>query len=204
MLKRPRLPVRRTPQQARARATREHIQIAALKALREEGEDVSMTRIAKIAGYSIGTVYQYYPDRRALLCDLMHRVVEDDAAAVMSEIPKFMQMPLRDGIAAIVSVLVKSASDNRALNRVVMREVLPGFAPEDLEDLVPRFAQVLAVQLRLRPELVRDCDLQMASFFVLTGVEGILHATVMDRPEWLDTDAFVDEVVENVYRYLAP
>ena len=204
MFKRPRLPVRRTPQQARARATREHIQVAGLKALREEGEDVSMTRIAKVAGYSIGTVYQYYPDRRALLCDLMERTVEADAAAVMAEIPRFMELPLREGIARIVSTLVKSAADNVALNRAVMKEVLPGFSPDDLEDLVPRFAEVLAAQLRLRPELVRDCDLEMASFFVLNGVEAIVHATVMDRPQWLQSETFVHELVENVYRYLAP
>lgn len=203
MLKRPRLPVRRTPQQERARATREHIQIAGLKALREDGEDVSMTRIAKIAGYSIGTVYQYYPDRRALLSDLMYRVAEADAAAVMGEIPRFLETPLREGIARILGVLVKSASDNRALHRAVTREVLPGIPPDELEDLVPRFADVLAAQLRRRPELVRDCDLDMASFFVLHGVEGILHATVMDRPQWLDSGEFLDEVVENVYRYLA-
>ncbi len=204
MLKRPRLPVRRTPQQARARATREHIQVAGLKALHEEGEDVSMTRIAKVAGYSIGTVYQYYPDRRALLCDLMHRVVETDAAAIMAEIPRFLELPLRDGIERIVTTLVSSAAEHVALNRAVMKEVLPGFGPDDLEDLVPRFAQVLAAQLRLRPQLVRDCDLEMAAFFVLNGVEAIVHATVMDRPQWLQEETFVQELVENVYRYLAP
>jgi AcrR family transcriptional regulator len=204
MLKRPRLPTRRQPQQSRARATREHLQIAALRALQEEGEDVSMTRIAEIAGYSIGTMYQYYPDRRTLLCDLMFRVSEEDAVAVMREIPTFLEVPLREGIERIVRVLVASASRNVGLQRVVAREVLPTVPPEELEDLVPQFTAVLAAQLQRRPELVRDCDLQMASFFVLNSVESVLHRAALDQPQWLQSPDFERELVLQIHSYLAP
>ena len=43
-----------------------------------------MTRIADIAGYGIGTVYEYFPNRRSLICELMHQVCEDFGAASRS------------------------------------------------------------------------------------------------------------------------
>jgi hypothetical protein len=50
MLKRPRLPTRREPRQDRALTTRRNILVAAAKAVKEQGADVSMTRIAEMSG----------------------------------------------------------------------------------------------------------------------------------------------------------
>ncbi|MBL8941904.1 MAG: TetR/AcrR family transcriptional regulator, partial [Myxococcales bacterium] len=64
------MPTRREPRQDRALVTRRNILAAAAKALKEQGAEVSMTRIAEISGYGIGTVYEYFPNRPSLLCEL--------------------------------------------------------------------------------------------------------------------------------------
>ncbi|MCH9682896.1 MAG: TetR/AcrR family transcriptional regulator [Deltaproteobacteria bacterium] len=203
MLKRPRLPTRREPKQSRAHATRGHILTAASRALETEGHAVTMTRIAEVAGYSIGSLYQYYPDRRSLLCDLMVQESERTAAAVMQQMPSFQTLPLEQGVARIVTVLVEMAASHRALTHALLRDVLPTSDPESMEDLVPRFASMLAAQLRLRPRDVRECNLEMAAFFVLNGVESVIHATVLDHPQWLDDPGFCAELIHFVHGYLA-
>jgi Bacterial regulatory proteins, tetR family len=56
------------PTQARAVQTLQRIEAAALQVLAEHGRDrFSTGDVAKVAGYSIGTLYRYFADRVALL-----------------------------------------------------------------------------------------------------------------------------------------
>ena len=59
---------RRTPKQERARATVDAILEATAQLLVAEGTGrVSTNRIAKRAGVSVGTLYQYFPDKNAII-----------------------------------------------------------------------------------------------------------------------------------------
>ncbi|MCA0399679.1 MAG: TetR/AcrR family transcriptional regulator [Proteobacteria bacterium] len=79
---------RKTPSQARSRATREVILEAAARIL--EGQTASpftTNHIAEIAGVSIGTLYQYYPGKQAILAGLilnMREVMLDDFRAALA------------------------------------------------------------------------------------------------------------------------
>lgn len=65
---------RKTPRQARAIATCAAIVEAAARILETGGpESLNTNAIAEIAGVSIGTLYQYYPDKQAVLVALIRR-----------------------------------------------------------------------------------------------------------------------------------
>src|ERR1700709_461476 len=67
------LKARKTPVQARSEATVEAIFEGAIQVLLREGvEKLTTTRVAERAGVSVGTLYQYYPNKQALL----HAVLE--------------------------------------------------------------------------------------------------------------------------------
>src|SRR5437879_2196592 len=66
---------RRVPQQDRSRATVNSI-LRAARILFGRGRDVSMRKIADKAGVPIGSVYQYFPDKNALLSALSLRYYE--------------------------------------------------------------------------------------------------------------------------------
>src|SRR3954466_5834980 len=68
---------RRRPRQARAQATVEAIVRATARVLVEEGYDrASTNRIAQAAGVSIGSLYQYFPSKEALVAALVESHVE--------------------------------------------------------------------------------------------------------------------------------
>lgn len=204
MLKRPRLATRRRPQQPRARKTWGDIVEAAFVALRREGPKVTMTRIAEISGYSIGTVYQYFPDRRALFCELMQQVADSNAAALMAATPQFQASPLEEGVRCLLAPLVRAHAEQRAVVTVVLREVVPTLADDEVEDLGPGFARVLAKQLEARRHELRECDFELAAMFILQTLEGLLHAAALDRPELLESPVFLDELVALVVGYMTP
>mgnify|MGYP003597153915 FL=1 len=65
---------RKEPKQSRARVTVEAILEATAHILTEGGYDALTTNhVAKRAGVSIGSLYQYYPSKEALVGELMDR-----------------------------------------------------------------------------------------------------------------------------------
>jgi AcrR family transcriptional regulator len=62
---------RKTPQQSRATATRDAILQSAAIVLRQSGlSGLNTNRVAEVAGISVGSLYQYYPNKASLLSAL--------------------------------------------------------------------------------------------------------------------------------------
>ncbi len=174
--------------------------MAAAKALREQGAAVSMTRIAEMSGYGIGTVYEYFPNRASLLCELMHQTCEDELAAVVTLVPGLRDAPLHVLVERVIGLLVARADDHRVLTRLVTIEVLPTLGPEGLEDLMPMAAALLAAEIRGRDTQVVDPD--MAARFILIAVEAIVDNAAMERPQCLAQPDFTRELVALVMGYM--
>ena len=67
---------RRRPRQSRSRATYDSILEGAVQVLERDGPDgLTTNRVAKRAGVSIGTLYQYFPDKAAILLAAAQREV---------------------------------------------------------------------------------------------------------------------------------
>jgi AcrR family transcriptional regulator len=62
---------RKTPRQARAQQTRQDLLAGATRVLRERGAaGLTTNHVAEATGLSVGSLYQYYPNKAALLADL--------------------------------------------------------------------------------------------------------------------------------------
>lgn len=74
---------RKSPVQARSAVTVEALHVAAIQVLIQEGlSRCTTTRIAERAGTSVGSLYQYYPNRDALLAAILEKHLEGIADAV--------------------------------------------------------------------------------------------------------------------------
>lgn len=74
---------RKSPVQARSAATVEILHVAAIQVLTQEGlSRCTTTRIAERAGMSVGSLYQYYPNRDALLAAVLEKHLDGIAGAV--------------------------------------------------------------------------------------------------------------------------
>ncbi len=77
--------VRRRPKQRRARVTVEAVLDAVVRILKRDGfSAITTNRIAEVAGVSIGSVYQYFPDKRAIFTALHQRHVDQIDRLVQS------------------------------------------------------------------------------------------------------------------------
>ena len=82
---RSRIEMRKQPQQDRSRATVEAIVQAGIQVLGRNGwAGFTTNHVAELAGVSIGSLYQYFPDKRALLAAIRERHFADVLAVVRS------------------------------------------------------------------------------------------------------------------------
>ena len=164
---------RKQPRQARAHHTVEAIIEASARILEQQGDGAFTTNaVAELAGVSIGTLYQYFPDKDALLGALIAR----ETACLVDEVRAASLVvdgwtALDDVIAAAVRHQVRRPRLARLLDFEEAR--LPFDAGTQLvrARLVALLAEILA-----RPDLPRQPDLPAATADVMAIIRGMLDA----------------------------
>ena len=100
---------RRRPNQRRARQTVDAILEAAIRVLKREGFGaITTNRIAEVAGVSIGSVYQYFPDKRAIFVALHQRHVEEMDRLVGIKLVEHANSSLEELVCGLVEAVVEA------------------------------------------------------------------------------------------------
>src|SRR6201988_5483385 len=100
---------RKTPVQARAAVTVESICEATIQVLLTHGADrLTTTRVADRAGVSVGTLYQYYPNKRSLLFAVFEDHLDKVTRAVEVACEDARHKPMSEMIRQVVEAYVDS------------------------------------------------------------------------------------------------
>lgn len=196
-----RLEARRKPRQVRAELTRERILAAAAHVFAEHGYAAGTTnRIAERARISIGSLYQYFPNKDAILAELLVRHI-DRGRWTQAD-----QLDLSPGsLEATVRTLVRDAIDNHSDDPQLLRIMIEE-APssQELLDTIDRHAKMRVGQVRdllARHPDVHVRDLDTAADLILFTVELNTHKVMAD-PRTISVETFENELVDMVTRYL--
>lgn len=201
----PRTAPRKAPRQTRSRLTVEALLDAAAQVFERHGYAAGTTnRIAERAGVSIGSLYQYYPNKDAILVALVQRHVDEGVAvagpvltALVADAP-----PVEAGMRRLVEAMVALHRDRPALHRVLFEEApRPPALRRRLEALEEAVTDSVATYLRRAPD-AGDRDPGLAARMVVQVVETVTHELAL-RPRGVAVDAYVDEAVVLLTRYLA-
>lgn len=196
--------IRKKPRQARAEATMEAIVEAAAQILERDGEEAATTaRIAERAGVSIGTLYQYFADRDAVLAALIRRDRQTVGAEIMLRIaegnPSNAEAMVRDIIAALLAVMRPRRRRRRLIALGTAMRVQAGDETASMIDRVG--LMMVAVAARYPDDIARPLTPTRA--YVLTrAVMGALRAALMENAKVLDEKDFEDELVRLALAYL--
>jgi AcrR family transcriptional regulator len=193
---------RRRPRQRRARQTVEAILDAVVRVLKREGvAAITTNHIAEVAGVSIGSVYQYFPDKRAIFIALHQRHIEQIDHMVESTLMEHAASPLDKLMGAMVEAMIDAHTADPELYELLLTEV-PHRA-DGTRDFATRLhgAFRLAISSRAH-ELRKRRDLDKVVFIVTQMVESLAHAAVLQRPSSVSLEAARGEVVRAVLAYL--
>jgi AcrR family transcriptional regulator len=186
---------RRIPRQARASTTVDAILTAALQLLEAGGVELLTTNhVAERAGVSIGTVYQYFADKQAILSALAQR----SAAAVRDDIAQMLiERPDLGTVRPIVRALMTGFEGSPATRRALLDALFDRGGEGVLQQHHEAFFASIAGKVRLD-------GLTPESAFVLTHAAiGLLRAASAEPELDLDPAALEDELVRLMDAYVA-
>lgn len=124
---------RREPQQRRARETVEAVLDAVVRILKRGGiEAVTTNRVAEVAGVSIGSVYQYFRDKRAIFAALHERHIQEIDRLVETKLMEHAASPLDTLMRAMIEAMVDAHTSDPELYEL-LSTVWIGRAHETLE-----------------------------------------------------------------------
>ncbi len=186
--------------------TVEAILEAAAHVFAEHGYAAGTTnRIAERAGVSIGSLYQYCPHKNTVLVALVERHIEEGLARVEGLLAEVAQTPedLATLLRRFVAEMVDLHSREPELHRALFEEAPhPPELHECVLALEERLAHTLEALLRSCPE-VSAGDLDTAAHLLVQVVEALTHRFALHGIHDLETEDFVDEVVQLLLGYLA-
>ena len=208
MVTKPRTNPRKLASQERSRLTVEALIEATARILTKDGYDrASTNRIAEAAGVSIGSLYQYFPSKEALVAGVIDRHTQGVLQVVRNALLKVAMRPIEEAARELVRVMIDAHRVNPKLHRVLAEQV-PRVGRLDNIQAIDREAYALVrAYLEAHRDELGTVDTDMAAFVCVTSVEALTHAAVMHRREVLSDEranAFVDEVTALILRYLKP
>ena len=194
---------RKAPRQARSAVTVNAILDATARILVERGYAATSTNaVAERAGVSVGSLYQYFPNKNALIAALHTRHIERMKAVIENALARAMHASLDDGLAGLVEAAVEAHRFEADLHRVLEQQLagLDVVAPHDAFDQVLE-DQVVALLERHRADLTVP-DLRLAAYMLLHSSHALIHAVIVKRPRGVSLKLATHEIVRLMRAYL--
>ena len=194
---------RKRPRQQRSKATVDTILEATTRVLKKQGFDgLSTNAVAAQAGVSIGSLYQYFPNKEALVAKLIDRHMEDMNAAIFAELTRVAVMPIAQAARAVVELTIRAHSVDPDLHRVLTEQVPRIGKLARLRELDEICHRMVAGLLAARKDELAIADPDLAAFILVSTIEAVIHRAALLYPARLRDPRLVDETTLVVTRYL--
>lgn len=202
----PHLRPRKQPRQRRAHETRARILDAARLVFEEHGYAHGTTnRIAERAGLSVGSLYQYFPNKDAILVELVDAHIEAGTAAVLAALPAaeaWDDLPLAAVVGPVVTAMVALHADRPGLHRVLFEEApRPPEQLARLRALEHDLTALLATRLASHPEVTAP-DPDLAARLTIDAIESLVHRIATDATAPVPGAVLAAEITRLVVAYL--
>ncbi|MFR9728362.1 TetR/AcrR family transcriptional regulator [Saccharopolyspora sp. MS10] len=199
---RPRRPMRREPAQERSRAMVARILAAGHAVLLRHGYDRASTgRIAEAAGVSPGSLYQYFPDKHALLGEVIDQHTDRLRTRVSRAfVANLAGRSVVEAVRGNVIALLEAFEQNAGLLRVIY-EQLPPAADTRRTDFKHRVDELVTTALLLHGG-GRGGQADAVAWVLVRTVENLTISYVLDPPG-IDRETAVEEITRLLTGYLA-
>ena len=197
-------PPRRAPTQRRSRERVERMLGAAATLIAKAGSDaMRMSEVAELTGVSIGSLYQYFPDKAAIIRMLAERYNAEGRACIAAELANVRDMGgLREAFDRLIDIYYA-----RFLAEPVMRDIWSGTQADkalrdiDLADSRANGAALAEVLRRLRPA-ADLAELATSAFLLIHLGEATMRLAI--SVERAEGDALVAAFKQMMLRELCP
>jgi AcrR family transcriptional regulator len=206
MARRPLVKPRKDASQERSRATVDALVEATARILVREGFDKASTnRIAEEAGVSIGSLYQYFPSKEALVAAVIERHQQEIIQTVRAELADVLALPVERAVRRLVAIAVRAHRVDPRLHSVLAEQIPRVGRLEKLARFNEENYALFREYLERHRGEIRPLDLDLASYICVTTVEALTHNAVINSSKAFSDkamDALIDEGARLIAGYL--
>ncbi len=196
---------RKAPQQDRSRDTVDAVFEAMLQMVdRHEVADPSMQAIADRAGVSVGSIYQYFPSKTALVNGLIRFHLRRQMEHLEVSANQAQTLEPRDAARFLVDAIVDDKRKHSKLERGLLRFFLRAGDLSSLTQYDDEMHRIVRGFLSRLGDRIRRTDLDLAAFIIANALRTSVLLSLAQAPERLDDPRFKAELVLLVVRYLEP
>jgi AcrR family transcriptional regulator len=193
---------RRLPSQGRAQKTQLLIFEAALRLLEQEGlAHFNTNRLAEVSGFSVGTIYQYFDDKRAILLALaqheQRRAIQEVRRLLLTDLIDLPSDDRSPRVRAVVRAILHTFGNRQRAHKILLDMALQAGDPEQPENsgLTPLAALLTSGTIASRSGVV--LTLSETDAFVLTqAVMGPIRTALLRNVRLFKKQQFEDSLVD--------
>ena len=176
---------------------------AAIRVLVKHGYEAATTiAIADKAGISVGSLYQYFPNKEAIVAALIEQHARQIIACTEAALGQVDVSDPRRALRAVIRAGIEAHRINTPLHKVLTEQVPRVGRIKAAMDTSKVLTERLAAFLEAHRAHLRGRDPRMAAFVVETVVEALTHRAVIERHDALATGELEVEALELVMTYL--
>jgi AcrR family transcriptional regulator len=192
---------RKLPKQERSQATVSAILIATTRILTEEGYDKFNTnRVAELAGVSVGSLYQYFPNKEALLYALGEHHANEMTQLAQHHLEGLGDRSILEVLQQIIKAVLAAYAVNPKLYRVLNQQVPRSEERRKLDEA--RIEQMLHSFLASHHDQLQPKKLDITVFIVSRTIKALLYDAIVDRPNLLKNGELEQEIMSMLSSYL--
>lgn len=199
------LQAKKAPRQARAQATFEAIVQACAQVLSAEGyAAVTTNRVAELAGVSIGSLYEYFPNKQSIVAAALARVMREIAAEVTASlrVAVTLEDQPRAGIDYWMRAMTEALEKRGDLLRVALREVPFLWEIPEVRDLSDTLQHIAQEGRQRSQRVVHFDDPEASTYLLMTMVWSAILQGVLYRPSHLSRERLTSTLVDMVLKLL--
>ncbi|MCA1362192.1 TetR family transcriptional regulator [Bradyrhizobium sp. IC3069] len=196
---------RKNASQERSRATVDALVEATARILVKEGfEKASTNRIAEIAGVSVGSLYQYFPSKEALVAAVIDRHNDAIMNVVRAAFAEVADLPIEMAVHRLVTVAIEAHHIDPNLHRVLAEQIPRSGHLAEVEAYSHEIHALVRTYLERHRKEMRKIDPALAAFMCVSAIEAIAHNTVLNGEMLSEkmVKVLVDETTRMVVGYL--
>jgi len=195
---------RKLPRQSRSKATVEALVTAAAHILVRDGyERANVNVIAEHAGCSIGSLYQYFPTKDALVAAVLLWHTERMIGVFFRGLPELAQAPLPEAIRGVLERTFDALSVDPKLQKVIVEQVPRTGMLARSREFEEQLGTMLRGYLEFRREELRIENIPLAVRILVYAVDAVATEAVVADPELTDRPELVEELTDLILGYVA-
>lgn len=169
---------RKTPAQARSTVTVEAIYEATFQVLLAVGPDrLTTTRIAERAGVSVGTLYQYFPNKQSLLLSVLKKHQDQVARAVEVACRRNHDRQMSTMIESVVEAFVDAKMERSDISMALYATAV-GVQERAIVGKAVKRAQAAMVSMLATAPNTKFADLPFTSLMLISAMGGATRAVL--------------------------